>query len=239
MGKATADLLAARGGRVIRCDLREGDVVADLADRAARARLVEDVVRLAGEAIDGLVLCAGISDFVPKAVSINYFGVIDLLDALRPLLARSKAPRAAVVSSLSSAFEANQDIVQACLAGDEEKAVAAVRDGDPMIYISVKRALQLACRHRAVRPEWAGSGILLNLVAPGMIDTPMMNERLNDPQIFPALKAMMPLATNRYGTPEEVAEVLAFLVSRENSLMVGQQIFLDCGSDAVLRADHI
>ena len=241
MGKAVADLLEGRGGRVIRCDLNDGDVRADLASPAARRAMIEEIGQLSGGVIDGLLLCAGIAAFVPAAVSINYFGMVELLDGLRPLLKRSDAPRAAAISSLGSTFETDEAIIAACLGHDEAAALAAAeaRAGDPVVYTSTKRAVQLACRHRAVQPEWAGAGILLNLVAPGIVDTPMMAERLRNPQILAALQATMPLATGRYGTPEEIAELLAFLVSPANGLIVGQQLIADCGSDAIRRPDHV
>lgn len=241
MGRAVADLLTSRGEQVVRSDLREGDLIADLSDAASRRDLIDRIREHTGGRIDGLLLCAGIAQFVPATVSINYFGVVDLLDGLRPLLAQSDAPRAAVISSLGSTFGSDEALVAACLAGDEARATAAAEAiaGQPLVYTSTKRAVQLACRHRAVQPEWAGSGILLNLVAPGIVDTPMMHARLSDPAILAQLTANMPLATGRYGTPDEVAQVLAFLVSPANSLMVGQQLMLDCGSDAIRRPDHI
>src|SRR5687768_9405185 len=118
MGKAIADLLASRGDRVVRSDLREGDLTADLSDASARRELIARIGDFTDGRVDGLALCAGIAQFIPATVSINYFGVVDLLDGLRPLLAKSDAPRAAVISSLGSTFGSDEALVAACLAGD-------------------------------------------------------------------------------------------------------------------------
>lgn len=241
MGNATAELLLAQGHRVIRADIREAEIVADLATERGRATLVREALQRSGGLIDGLVLCAGIAQFVPDTVSINYFGAIEILDGLQAALARAPSPRAAVITSLGAIFDVNATIVDACLAHDESgaRSAAAAFTGLPIVYTSTKRAVLLACRRRAVRGDWAGAGILLNMVAPGIIDTQMMAARLRDPVDRAGLERRMPSATGRVGRAEEVAHMLAFLVGPLNSIMVGQQIFMDCGSEAILRQDHL
>ena len=59
--------------------------------------------------------------------SVNYFGSVVLLERLRPLLAHAERPAAVAISSNSTTCQPGvpMDVVEACLAGDEERAAAA------------------------------------------------------------------------------------------------------------------
>eukprot|EP00037_Helgoeca_nana_P015810 m.148117 g.148117 ORF g.148117 m.148117 type:complete len:89 (+) comp23190_c1_seq4:1115-1381(+) len=56
-----------------------------------------------------------------------------------------------------------------------------------------------------------------------------------------AMKSMVPkpLHPGKWGHPDEVAKLLAFLVSEDNSLTTGQVVFIDGGYDAVMRSGDI
>ncbi|KAJ4773298.1 NAD(P)-binding Rossmann-fold superfamily protein [Rhynchospora pubera] len=57
--------------------------------------------------------------------------------------------------------------------------------------------------------EWAGDMIRVNCVAPGFITTPMLKPVTDNEEFFKQLKLRIPL--RRFGEPEEVASVVAFL----------------------------
>ena len=99
IGAAVAEGLRERGARVIACDLRDGDVAADLATADGRTALVDGVARLSGGRLDGIVANAG-GGRAATMLALNYFGAVATLDGLRPLLAGSAAPRAVAVSSI-------------------------------------------------------------------------------------------------------------------------------------------
>ncbi len=102
-----------------------------------------------------------------------------------------------------------------------------------MVYPATKAALAWWARREGVTEEWIGQGIRLNAVAPGMIDSPMTDQLLADPEIGPLVEAY-PTAIGRPGRPDEIAALIAFLLSDASSLMVGSVVYADGGTDAML-----
>jgi 3-oxoacyl-[acyl-carrier protein] reductase len=77
---------------------------------------------------------------------------------------------------------------------------------------------------RAAALEWAGRGITVNCVAPGLIDAGMF--QTTPPQFREEGIARTPM--KRAGTAQEVADAIAFLASPEASFITGQTLFV-CG----------
>jgi NAD(P)-dependent dehydrogenase (short-subunit alcohol dehydrogenase family) len=103
-----------------------------------------------------------------------------------------------------------------------------------MAYPAGKLALAMWVRATAVSSGWIDAGIRLNAVAPGVVDTAMTRPLLAMDGVREAL-ADIPTPAGRWATPDEVASVIAFLVSPASTAVVGQVIYADGGSDAVLR----
>lgn len=78
----------------------------------------------------------------------------------------------------------------------------------------------------ALAAEVAGDGVLANCVAPGFIDTELTRRVLGDDGIA-ELVARVP--AGRLGTPEEVAELVAWLAGPRNTYLSGQNVVLDGG----------
>ena len=80
----------------------------------------------------------------------------------------------------------------------------------------------------ALAAEWAVHGILVNAIAPGLIDTPMSRkERLSKEEMQAFLDVRVPL--KRIGKPEEVAVFAVFLASDEASYATGSTFYVDGG----------
>ena len=237
IGRATAGFLTASGHRVIGVDLRDAEVTADLATPYGRAAMIEGVRARCGGALDAVVACAGVARPDGLTVSVNYFGAIATLEGLRPLLERGAQPRAVVISSVTSTEQVSQHLVEACLRGDEPAALQAAQGQGHTIYAATKAAVARWVRRQAVRPEWVGRGILLNAVAPGYIATAMTEAFIADLGAQAARQRTLPIG--RVGHPDEIAHLITFLVSPENSYMVGQVVFVDGGLEAATRGDYI
>lgn len=244
IGKATADLLGERGYRVIGVDIANADVEVDLTTAEGRAALVSGVADLSGGAIDAVIANAGLASPTVATAAVNYFGAVATLTGLRPLLAESPSPRAVATASMASLYPPDEELLEAFLADDEEAALAraaVLAAGPPeqanLIYGTSKRALARWVRRHAPTPEWAGAGIALNAVAPGVVATPMTADLTTTDEAKAALLQMVPMPLNGIFGPRDVAELMAFLVSVENAHLCGQVVFIDGGSDAVIRGD--
>lgn len=242
IGEATAGLLTERGYRVIGADLHDADIEADLTTESGRQALVEEATRISDGTLDVVVAIAGLAHPIPATVAVNFFGMVSTLTGLRPLLTESEAPRAAGVSSMASLMEGDDDLVEAMTAWDEEAAMerAAALEGtddDQKIYASTKKAFAQWIRRNAPSVEWAGAGIPLNAVAPGVVATPMTADMIATEEARKELLEMVPMPLHGIAGPEVVARLLAWLVSEENSHLCGQVVFVDGGSDVVIRGD--
>jgi len=246
IGRAIAARLQRQGARVIRVDLRGGDVACDLGTAPGRTTLEAEISRLAPEGINGVVACAGLGIAAPQTVAVNYFGAVATLTGLRPLLARARAPRAVLISSRMAIHRALPPLAELLAAGDEAGALAwserFLAGGDPgaslQLYATTKVAVTRWMRRVAAGAEWAGEGILLNAVAPGLTLTPMTEGALQQSVAGQSLRDYHPVAIGRFGMPEEIAAVVHWLLSPENSLLVGQCVFADGGTEVIERGER-
>lgn len=234
IGAATAAALTAAGHDIIGIDLKDADITGDLTDPALRAAAVEQVLERSGGVLDGLVLCAGVGPQVPDAmriVEINYRSTIALLDALLPALQKGESPAAVVVSSVASThipWEQNP-----ISTGTEADAFAKAGDyAGSYAYAASKNAVTIAVRQRAV--EWGAAGVRLNTVAPGSVDTPLLQAGLADPRYGEAIRNFTsPIGRN--GRPDEIASLIAYLLGPQAGFIHGSQFVIDGGTDAQAR----
>jgi NAD(P)-dependent dehydrogenase (short-subunit alcohol dehydrogenase family) len=94
------------------------------------------------------------------------------------------------------------------------------------IYSTVEAAKDMFTRSLAC--EWALDGVRVNSIAPGTIRTPLVQENLSKGTLDQE-RILERTPLHRFGEPEEVAALAAFLASDEASYITGQIIYIDGG----------
>lgn len=196
---STMQILSGDGHRYIICNLTEND---DLNN------LVESI-----SVLDGLVCCAGINEYIPakfvnskKAENIfntNYFSHIFLTQKLIKGKKINKGASLVFISSVSSLL-----------------GVPAT-----LLYASSKAAINASVR--VLASELAPQKIRVNAICPGIIRTPMIEENNElDINQFNEQEKLYPLGL---GTPEDVANAVAFYLSDLSRWLTGNLMVLDGG----------
>jgi NAD(P)-dependent dehydrogenase (short-subunit alcohol dehydrogenase family) len=242
IGAAIRRRLEDEGWRVIGIDLVGPEIEADLSTPDGRAAAVAAVLAAADGRLEGVVACAGVGPQVPRRAllpAVNFFGAVSVLDGLFGALQAGDAPAAVAICSNSISMTPMPDptLIDLMLAGDEAGALEACVDMDAAtVYAMTKAALGRASRARV--QEWGEAGVRLNLVAPGLVRTPMLQGTKDHPEIGPFVE-LLPIPLGREAEPEEIAGPVAFLLGSDASNIHGSLLFCDGGSDAVFRPDHV
>lgn len=242
IGAAIRDQLLAAGQRVIGIDRQNADIVADLASAEGRKAAVDAVLEACGGTLDGLVCCAGLGPTAPSSsliVSVNYFGMSELVDGLAPALERGTKPAVLLIGSVASVHQGMDKLpmVGAMLANDE---VGARTQADAMAmpqaaYAGSKYAITVYARKKAV--ELGPKGIRLNVLAPGAVETPLLDASRADARYGEAIRNFVaPIGRN--SAPDEIANVACFLQSAQASFVHGTVVFVDGGMDAMTRPER-
>jgi NAD(P)-dependent dehydrogenase (short-subunit alcohol dehydrogenase family) len=225
IGAAVASSLRAAGSEVIGVDLRDAEVCADLSTVDGRAAAVTGVLARSA----GLVVCAGVGPHVPDPmtiVEVNYRGAVAVLDGLFPAL------RGAAVAVSSSASTMTKWAENPISRGEEAATLAeAGQYAGHLAYSWSKNALTVAVRQRVA--EWGAAGVRLNTVAPGAVDTPLLEAGLASRFGDAIRNYQAPIP--RHGRPEEIASLIRYLLGPDAGYIHGAQFMIDGGSDALMR----
>ncbi|BBZ72829.1 SDR family oxidoreductase [Mycobacterium paraseoulense] len=247
MGHETAQRLTSDGHTVIGVDIKDADIVADLSTPHGRKQAADGVLAASGGRLDGAVLAAGLGpspgrERLRQIGQVNFFGVVEPLVAWRPALAAAECAKVVVVASNSATTVplVPGRAIKALLAHDFDKALRSVRPFGPaaptMMYAASKIAVGRWVRRHAVLPEWAGSGVRLNALAPGAIMTPLLQEQLATPRQAKAVRSF-PVPVGGFGQARHMADWMCFMLSESAEFLCGSVIFVDGGTDAYFRAD--
>ena len=232
IGRAVAHRLAARGDRVVCADL-DGSAasataasIGSLGDPDASVACAVDVASADGNdamvaeaverfgGVDVFVACAGIEiggpahelaeDAFTRTLAVNLTGVfLGARAAARVMIDQGAGGRMVLIGSINSAM---------ALAG--QAAYCASKGGVLMLG-------------KALAVDWAPHGIGVNIVGPGVVDTPMSGRSLADPDRRAMLMGRTPLG--RPAQPEEIAELVEFLASPRASYLTGAYVPADGG----------
>lgn len=221
IGRASAELFAAEGARVLAVDRQLGEpfrsprvetFVADITEDGAPRAIVSEAERRFGQ-LDIVFNNAGISQVTPlfemtdsdwdRIINVNLRAAFRLTREASPFLVRSKAGRIIATASTAAKLSAGK-----MGAYDVSKAGIAVL-------------------MRAFAADLGLYGVTANAILPGPTRTPLVTARLNDPAHVEGWTKHTFL--KRLGEPEEIARVALFLASDDSSNVTGQSIAADGG----------
>ncbi len=203
------------GARTV-ADTHEGAFVVpmDVTDAAGVKAAVDDVVATHGR-VDVLANVAGWDrvmpfvdtdpDFWDRVIGINYRGILATCHAVIPhMIAQGGG---AIVNTAS---EAGRN-------GSSGEAVYSGTKGGVIAFT------------KALAREVARHGIRVNVVAPGLIDTPLLQGMIAEGhgRLMEAIVKATPI--RRFGRPDEVAEAILFLASDRASFITGQTLGVSGG----------
>ena len=226
IGSATVDAFLSEGARVVATDLdKDTDrwldqpllnyLSADLRDPEAIWQLLDAAKDELGGSIEICINNAAIThraEFLDLKLE-DYDRVFNI-NLRAPFLIGQEVAKWLIESSSSGAI-VNIGSVNAQLALPDNAA-----------YVSSKGGLLQLTRAMAV--ALAPSGIRVNMVAPGSIDTPLQRTgQSRSPTLHARVMSRTPLG--RLGKPEEVAEAILFMASPRSSYITGECLFVDGG----------
>ena len=205
-GQDLAAELKALGAKAefIRADVRSDDDVRNLIDQTIKhfGRLDIAVNNAGTEGLRGLVTEQTAESYA-ATFDTNVLGVLlSMKHELRVMLAQGSGS----IVNVSSAY-------------------GSVGAAGASVYVASKHAVEGLTKSAAL--EVVGTGVRVNVVAPGTTDTGMLTRFTNTGENKAALVSTVPI--KRLATPEEIAHVIAFVASAHASYMTGASIPVDGG----------
>lgn len=241
IGAMCAQLVEDRGDKAIGLDLENVEFEVDLSDAEAIAEVAAQVKAKYAH-VDGVIANAGTQSNSPLDLEVNFFGARNTIEAFRPLLEAADNARVAITASAASLQPTDTKLVQLLL---DDHYDEAMEYGEQLAsqghmagyanYSASKRAICTWVRKVAPTDAFAGASIGINAVAPGVVATPMTTELLSSDEGREMAFGAMPAPYNGAQRPEDIADVLVFLVSGLNRSMTGQIIYVDGGFDTIGR----
>jgi NAD(P)-dependent dehydrogenase (short-subunit alcohol dehydrogenase family) len=207
-GNETVELITGAGGNAVfkRCDVSVG---ADVKTLIARA--VSEYGRLDfahnNAGINSMMADEYQDDIWARSLAINLTGVMMCMREEADIML--KQGKGAIVNTAS--------------------INGLVGNGAQPGYVATKHGVVGLTRHGALR--WAKSGIRVNAVCPGVIETPMTAPLASNPDMRKILDDMTPMG--RMGQAEEIAAAVLWLCSDQASFVTGHPLVIDGGATAV------
>jgi NAD(P)-dependent dehydrogenase (short-subunit alcohol dehydrogenase family) len=224
MGKATAIACAKMGAHVVAADFNAGGMAQTVSELEGEGHH-QFTINLANDStwedlisntpvLDGIANCAGIANMNPfifvnreefdKVFNINFFGPV--------LLTKSLIKSKKLNKGGSVVFVASMDGTKIVHAGNS-------------VYSASKSALMGIARNMAI--DLAPKKIRVNCILPGTTDTPLIRTSNVTEESLAEVAKTFPL--KRFGTPEDMAYGIIYLLSDASSFVTGTELTIDGG----------
>lgn len=208
IGKAIKELLVERGFQVYAPSRQDMNL--------ANEESIQQYVKQIPDGVDVLINCAGVNDLasleeithdkIEKMISVNLLAQLHLIKWAVPFMKQKKYGRIINFSSIWGEFSKTRRL----------------------LYSIAKSGVNGLTRACAV--ELAPYNILVNAVAPGFVNTEMTSINNTPAQIEQIVNS---LPVKRLAHPNEIAQLVGFLASEQNSFMTGQVLFIDGGFSCI------
>jgi len=232
MGRTHALTLAKAGAKVVVSDISQEDcekvveeikkdggqaiaIKCDVSQKSEVEKMIKETIKKWGR-VDILVNNAGICQFKPflelseeewdRTINVNLKGYFLCAQAAAQEMAKQKS---GAIVNIASVAMGQQGIGFANIAH-----YCASKGG----VVGMTEALAV---------ELAPYNIRVNAIAPGMIETPMIDPIKSDPKSLEGLLSRVPM--RRVGKPQEISNMVLFLSSEASSYMTGSTVVIDGG----------
>jgi NAD(P)-dependent dehydrogenase (short-subunit alcohol dehydrogenase family) len=195
----------------MRCDVTDATrVVAAFAEIGAATPSINALICCAGILRSGLMEAMPVEEF-DLVLNVNTRGTWLCAKEALPLLRRAARPE-----------DPSRVVLLSSIAALRPKTLSGA-------YAASKAAVSHLCRVMAA--EWASSGVLVNALAPGTVDTPMV-QAMADPSVGKGYRPSGISPLGRIAQPDDIVDVVMFLLSDGARYVTGATIPVDGGTQA-------
>jgi NAD(P)-dependent dehydrogenase (short-subunit alcohol dehydrogenase family) len=192
-------------------------VLCDVADAARVTAAFQEI----GPTLNALVTCAGVlRTALMEDMTIEDFDLVLTVNTRGTFLCAQKA--LPLLRAGATADNPSRIVMLSSLAALRPKIVSGA-------YAASKAAVSQLCRVMAA--EWAPSGVLVNALAPGTVDTPMV-AAMADPAASKGYRPSGVSPVGRIAQPDDVVDVMMFLLGDGARYVTGTTIPVDGGTQA-------